>query len=352
MGGSLPLEDSLFWTLITSSYLHTDALHLIVNCLLLMQIMPMVECDLGRSRTFALYTLAGVSGSLASVLAGETYFLGASGGLSGLVGAGIVIGWKAHHTFGYSLLLRNAAWAAPNLALSFLIPGEVSSADHPGGFIGGMLWTTWFLSRDPLVSLLHKPLAEICCRATLICLALGSFHGLLRVSQAVYHPEISEAVARDPGSGTARQDRANAYHRQGDIAAALVDLAEALRLNPSNPDINAQRGSMLCGQNRYEECIADLNIAIANGIDNADIRNERAWALVELGRPRKALPDAERSLELRADYLPALDTRGHIWEALGQKAKAIADYRAVLSRNPDVQESQEGLNRLLPLPSQ
>jgi tetratricopeptide (TPR) repeat protein len=49
---------------------------------------------------------------------------------------------------------------------------------------------------------------------------------------------------------------------------------------------------------------------------------------------------------LQPNDAAALDTRASIFEALGRKEEAIADFRRALAKDPNKQNSKDGLKRL------
>jgi membrane associated rhomboid family serine protease len=136
------LEQGELWRLVTPIFLHGDILHLIFNCLWLIQLGPFLEETFGRSRFLFLYLTSGVAGFLCSVGwrfvsgAGRTDFgIGASGAVFGLIAASLVLGYvrrlpETNHYRGHVL-----RWSIFALILSFL-PG-IDLLAHLGGAAGG-----------------------------------------------------------------------------------------------------------------------------------------------------------------------------------------------------------------------
>lgn len=127
-----------WWRLVTPTFLHFGTLHLVFNCLWLMQLGPMLEELLGRSRYLVLYVATGVGGFVVSI--GYRVFVthdprglggGASGVVFGLIGAALVLGYvrKAPGAgFFREGLLK---WALFAVVMS-LLPG-IDLAAHLGG---------------------------------------------------------------------------------------------------------------------------------------------------------------------------------------------------------------------------
>src|SRR3989337_4362842 len=103
MSGSIALKEGRWWTVVTANYLHSGLLHIVFNLYWLIRIGPWVMELFGAARFWIIYTLAGVCGSLVSVLAGTPYFIGASGAIFGLFGALIYYGRYRGGTFGSNI---------------------------------------------------------------------------------------------------------------------------------------------------------------------------------------------------------------------------------------------------------
>src|SRR5436190_5591939 len=87
-----------WWTVLSAGWLHGGILHILFNMMLLRQLGPTTSEFYGSSRMAIIYTIAGVTGFLASTLAGTLVFLpgflrgagftvGASAAICGLAGA-------------------------------------------------------------------------------------------------------------------------------------------------------------------------------------------------------------------------------------------------------------------------
>ncbi len=75
------------WRLFTSMFLHSGVLHLGINMFGLVDSGRHIERLYGRSAYLALYLFAGLVGSLASALSGQSVSVGASGAIFGIMGA-------------------------------------------------------------------------------------------------------------------------------------------------------------------------------------------------------------------------------------------------------------------------
>jgi membrane associated rhomboid family serine protease len=124
-----------WWRLITAAFLHYGPIHLGMNMLALWWLGAPVEMALGHLRFLMLYIVAGLAGSAgALLLTPNTFTVGASGAIFGILGAGAVLEYKATGHLGGSYLTLIIV----NLAFTFAVPG-ISVGGHLGGLVAGAL---------------------------------------------------------------------------------------------------------------------------------------------------------------------------------------------------------------------
>ena len=93
--GPAVFEGSEVWRLFTYSFLHAGFAHILMNVCFLAYAGYHIERALGHRNTLTVYTGSVFGGGLLSLLMSpKRYSLGASGGVLGLIGATIVLGWK------------------------------------------------------------------------------------------------------------------------------------------------------------------------------------------------------------------------------------------------------------------
>ncbi len=138
MTGSHIMRQGQWWTLITAIYLHGGLLHILFNVLWIRQIGPLVEELYGISRSFVIFTIAGVLGYLVSNYVGIPYTIGASGSIFGFFGAIVYYGRKRGGAFGTAIYRQMGQWALVLFVIGFIMPGGmVNNFAHGGGFVGG-----------------------------------------------------------------------------------------------------------------------------------------------------------------------------------------------------------------------
>ncbi|MFQ5707728.1 MAG: rhomboid family intramembrane serine protease [bacterium] len=138
MTGYVAMYRGHWWTLITAIYLHGGLLHILFNVLWIRQLGPAVEEFFGVSRSFIIFTVAGILGFVVSNFWRIPFTIGASGSIFGLLGALVYYGRKRGGTFGSAIYRQTGQWAIVLFVFGFLFPG-INNFAHAGGFIGGYL---------------------------------------------------------------------------------------------------------------------------------------------------------------------------------------------------------------------
>jgi rhomboid protease GluP len=143
--GSRPVfEWGCWWTVLSAGWLHGSLLHIAFNMAWANNLALQVATAFGAGRLVIIYTIAIISGFLASSLAGEylpssfngsSTAIGASGGIFGLLGAVVAYGQITK-----DFTVKQEAWT---LAIVMFVIGvitpHVDNWGHFGGFVGGYL---------------------------------------------------------------------------------------------------------------------------------------------------------------------------------------------------------------------
>lgn len=148
LGASYPLAtvgENRWETLVTACFLHDGLLHVGFNMLALWQAGPLVERAVGSARMAPMYLAAGVFGYLLSVTygwvahSGGMYSVGASGAISGVVAAALVVGWRVQGWRGplTQAMVRWLGFVVLFGVVSDLGGGRIDNAAHIGGAVAG-----------------------------------------------------------------------------------------------------------------------------------------------------------------------------------------------------------------------
>ena len=148
-----------YWRLLTACFVHFGIIHIGFNMYVLYQIGPFIEMAFGRVRYLVIYFLAGLGGSIVSVLVHPTAVgAGASGAIFGLYGA----------VFGFLLIKRRSldpaatksiAKSAGIFVLYNVVYGSMNGTTDLSAHFGGLVtgFVMGMLLIRPRVNALTQP---------------------------------------------------------------------------------------------------------------------------------------------------------------------------------------------------
>jgi rhomboid protease GluP len=142
-----------WWTVLSAAWLHGGILHIVFNMMGVRNLAPATAHLYGAARTVIIYTVAAITGFLASstvgafgprALGGAGFTVGASASLCGLIGA---LWWYGHRAGSSQITQQVKQMALGILVFGFVMPG-IDNWAHLGGLAGG-----WITARilDPLL---------------------------------------------------------------------------------------------------------------------------------------------------------------------------------------------------------
>ena len=138
------------WRLVSATFLHGDLLHLTLNAVGLFFVGRLCEAIYGPVRTLFLFVACGFTGFAFSWVGKTELSVGASGAVFGLLGAGIIFGWKYRDALPVdqgTFFRRNLLpWVVLNLGiglginrLPWLDGPLVDNLAHVGGLVAGAI---------------------------------------------------------------------------------------------------------------------------------------------------------------------------------------------------------------------
>ena len=180
--GSVPVFlAGRWWTVLSAGWLHAGILHIGLNMFAVRQIAPAVANLFGPGRMVIIYVAGSVAGFMLSSFAGQflpgilrggQFTVGASAGISGLIGAILAYGHRSGSGQARSYALSVVIQL---IIMGFLLPG-IDNYAHAGGFAGGYLAAR---SLDPLKPerVDHIVIALVCLGASLLSIVGSFIHG-------------------------------------------------------------------------------------------------------------------------------------------------------------------------------
>jgi membrane associated rhomboid family serine protease len=130
------IADGEYWRIVTSGFLHFNLWHIAFNMYALYILGTMMEPAIGHMRFALIYVVALLAGSFgALIVTPDSFTVGASGAVFGLMGAAIL----EMRSRGIDPMQSGLPfWLGLNLLFSFTFNG-ISVGGHIGGLIGGAL---------------------------------------------------------------------------------------------------------------------------------------------------------------------------------------------------------------------
>lgn len=127
-----------WWRLLTSTFIHIGALHLICNMYSLYIIGSQLESFYGKWKYLFIYLISGIIGNLFSILLTDGISAGASGAIFGLFGSLLYFGYHYRIYLGTVIKSQIIPLIILNLFIGFMSSG-IDNAAHIGGLIAGAL---------------------------------------------------------------------------------------------------------------------------------------------------------------------------------------------------------------------
>lgn len=135
------IQSGEYYRLITSAFVHVNIIHLLCNMYALYIIGMQIENFFGKFKYSVVYLISALTGSLLSIMFNtNSYSIGASGAVFGLLGALLYFGYHYRVYLDTVIKSQIIPIILLNLGIGFMIPG-IDNACHIGGLIGGILST-------------------------------------------------------------------------------------------------------------------------------------------------------------------------------------------------------------------
>jgi rhomboid protease GluP len=185
-GPGVVVQTGRWWTILSASWLHGSAIHILFNMISVRQLAPAVAEFYGAGRMVIIYTAGGVAGFALSVLwglylppipllgSGRGITIGASASITGLLGAIYYYGHRSGSSMARSYAAQSIIFV---LMQGIFLGGIINNFAHGGGFLGGWAAARWL---DPLKPerVDHIVIALVCLVASLLAVVVSVLHGL------------------------------------------------------------------------------------------------------------------------------------------------------------------------------
>ncbi|WP_425352905.1 rhomboid family intramembrane serine protease [Agrobacterium bohemicum] len=339
IGGSLPLRQLDIWSLITSTYLHADIVHIGLNAMCLFAFFPVVTRQYGKAKGFVIYTAAGIAGSLLSAATGEVYSLGASGGVVGLYGAMVAYGISSDDPARWAPVKAEALWVAANFAFGLTLSDSISNAGHFGGLLGGLAAGLLIGPAKGETTAFFRSKASLTCMALVgaflaVSLSQGAWATYLAVKDRPAYDarlaarravELDEMIRKSPNDAASLLARANQSYSRKDWNAALTDLDAAVSIDPTFEALYFKASSLYMLA-RYDEALRVYDTLVQRFEPRIPVHYFRAATQEQLGNPEDAKSDYNEIITLEPTDADEFQMRATVFGLLGKMDEALEDY--------------------------
>ena len=145
------------------------------------------------------------------------------------------------------------------------------------------------------------------------------------------------------GNSVAHNNLGLALAKNGDVADAIAQFSEALKIHPDDAEVHYNLGVSLFVKGDFEDAIAQYHTALAIAPDNAVFHNNLGTALYAKGAVEEAIAQFRESAKLQPGYADAHYNLGNALLNLGKLDEAIAQYRSTLDINPAHEQAHYNL---------
>ncbi len=347
MGGSLPLHQLNIWSLITSTYLHLDILHIVLNALCLFAFFPVVSQQYGKAKTFVIYTAAGIAGALLSAATGEMYSLGASGGVLGLYGAMVAYGFRSDDPARWAPVKAELLWVLANFAFGVTLSENISNAGHLGGLIGGLAAGLVLGPAKGETTPFFRSKAALACMALVgVFLAVNLSQGawatyLAAENRSAYDArltarraaELDEKIRQSPNDAAAFSARGNQRFSMNDWTGALQDFEAAAAIDPSSANLYS-KASALYNLRRYDDAIKLYDTILDREPTDIGSLFYRAGAQQQKSDTQAAMRDYREIIKIDPTDAMGYMMRATAFKILDDLDEAVKDYDLSLELAP------------------
>lgn len=165
--------------------------------------------------------------------------------------------------------------------------------------------------------------------------AIDRARGLIQKQQyAAAIIELDNALKLDPKISYAYAWRGTAKQRMGQSAEALADFDDALELDPKNTLALTGRGYAKFLSRDFPAALSDLNASIAIDSSRSQAVAYRGLVYLETNEIDKALQDFNAALKLDPKTVPALNGLGGVYSRQKEYEKAIVEFGKSLQISP------------------
>jgi tetratricopeptide (TPR) repeat protein len=147
--------------------------------------------------------------------------------------------------------------------------------------------------------------------------------------------DYDQAIRLNPRSTRARISRSFIRRDQGDLAGAIVDLSECIRIDPNDADAYRVRGQRYDDAGDLVNAMADFDRAISIDPEDAYCYSSRARVRAKQGQLDAAISDQSEAIRLQPEDAYYRYVRGNLYADRNDHEKAIDDHTEAIRLKPN-----------------
>jgi tetratricopeptide (TPR) repeat protein len=151
--------------------------------------------------------------------------------------------------------------------------------------------------------------------------------------------DYTQALALNPQLASAYDGRANAKSAQGDLDGAIADYTQAVNLDPTMAAAFDSRGNAKILKDDLDGAVADFTQAITIDPTMANAYSDRGFAQQANGNLDGAIADYTQALAIKPKMAGAYYNRGLARQAQGNLDAAVVDFSRAIDFDPKIADA-------------
>jgi tetratricopeptide (TPR) repeat protein len=159
--------------------------------------------------------------------------------------------------------------------------------------------------------------------------------------------QYTEALRIKPNSAETHNALGTALLKQGRPDAAMEQFVTALRIKPGFAEAHSNRGMVLAQLGNAEEAFSEFRKALEISPENPEIQYNFGFALATQGKLNEAMSYFQKALTGRPDYADAYFQMGNAYAGKEMLSEAASEYAKALRIKPDYADAHNNLGVVL-----
>lgn len=151
--------------------------------------------------------------------------------------------------------------------------------------------------------------------------------------------DYSRQIEITPDAARPYSNIANIHRKSGDYDTAMIYMADAIRLAPTDIAVINKQFNIFKDQKNYAAMALALEDAVGHHPDNPDLWRNKSFAEAQLGDYEVALNSIDRAIASGSDTGWTWHHRGWILTKLDREVEAYGDWRKAVAIESDNQEA-------------